>query len=285
MRIATVSLALTVSLTVALVFAGPVVAQDATKSDASNSAATKQPDASSDRHKSRAERRAEAAKTEADAKSQTLTEFPKADSAAAANTKPAKPKIECRKQEVTGSRMGKNVCATPEQWAQADEQALEAVRQMRSEAGSKAGQAALGGPYTSGGQPEGRRWNRACGREVSVKSSLPADRFLKPFVVLLIVLLAGPEVFAVIELTTLLELVGATLFLLAFSAAFKLLGLSILDAMRRVALPSEFLAMIRMRGRPDFVAVGLCLVAVNGVILLVIGFTPYVLLSVMLGHP
>lgn len=115
-----------------------------------------------------------------------------------------------------------------------------------------------------------------------MKTSVPADRFLKPFVILLIVLLAGPEVFAAIELTTLLELVGATLFLLAFSAAFKLLGLSILDSIRRVFLPSEFLAMIRMRGRPDVVTVGLCLVAVNACILFTIGLTPFVVLQAML---
>jgi hypothetical protein len=119
---------------------------------------------------------------------------------------------------------------------------------------------------------------------LSVKSSAQADRLLKPFVVLLIVLLAGPEVFAVVELTTLLELVGATLFLFAFCTAFQMLGLSMLDAVRRLLLPAEFLAMIRVRGRPDVVTVGVCLLAVNAVVLLVIGFTPYVLVSALLGH-
>ena len=137
----------------AFTLASPVVAQDAAKADAPSVAATKQSDAASDHRKSRAERRGEAAKPEADAKSQTLAQFPKADNAAAAKAAPAKSKIECRKQEVTGSRMGKNICATPEQWAQADAEALEAVRQMRSEAGAKAGQAALSGPFTSGGRP------------------------------------------------------------------------------------------------------------------------------------
>jgi hypothetical protein len=125
--------------------AGVAVAQSPAKGDAPAAAPVKQSDAASEHRKSRAERRAEAG---ADAKSDSLTEFPKTAGAA-----PAKPKMECRKQEVTGSRMGKNICATPEQWAEADKQALEAVRQMRSEASSKAGQAALGGPYTSGGRP------------------------------------------------------------------------------------------------------------------------------------
>ena len=140
--------AITVVLTVGLsVLAGFAVAQDAPKADTTSAAPAKQSDTSSDHRKSRSERRAEAA-AGADAKSQTLTEFPKTATAA-----PAKQKMECRKQEVTGSRVGKNICATPEQWAEADKQALEAVRQMRSEAGSKAGQAALSGPYTSGGRP------------------------------------------------------------------------------------------------------------------------------------
>ena len=64
------------------------------------------------------------------------------------------------------------------------------------------------------------------------------DDFLKPLVVLLIVVWCGPEVFAVIELTTLLELLGATLFLFAFAASFKLLALSALSWLGRVLLPS-----------------------------------------------
>jgi hypothetical protein len=44
-----------------------------------------------------------------------------------------------RTQEITGSRMGKRICATPEQWAQADAQAAEAVRQMKSDVNNKAG--------------------------------------------------------------------------------------------------------------------------------------------------
>ena len=133
--------------------AGLAVAQDAAKADVPSAAATKQSDASSDRHKSRAERRAEAApKTEAVAKSETLTQFPKADSAAVASTAPAQPKIECRTQPVTGSRLGKRICATPEQWAQADEAAAEVIRQMRSE-NSKSTMVSPSGPFSSGGVP------------------------------------------------------------------------------------------------------------------------------------
>ncbi len=161
MRSATVSSAAKFSLVISFALAlsvfalaRPAVAQDATKTDSATPAA-KQTDSSPDRQHRRAERRqAEASvKTESGAKSEDLAKFPKAANAAAANAAPAKQKVECRKQEVTGSRMGKNICATPEQWAQADEAAAEAIRQMRSEASSKAGQATLSGPFTSGGRP------------------------------------------------------------------------------------------------------------------------------------
>jgi hypothetical protein len=115
-----------------------------------------------------------------------------------------------------------------------------------------------------------------------VKWSVPADRFLKPLVVLLIVLWCGPEVFAVIELTTLLELLGATLFLLAFTASFKMLALSVLDWLRRALLPAEYTALIKTRW-PGAVAVGLGLIAVNAVVWFVLCFTPYVILVEVLG--
>jgi hypothetical protein len=108
------------------------------------------------------------------------------------------------------------------------------------------------------------------------------DDFLKPLVVLLIVLWCGPEVFAVIELTTLLELLGATLFLLAFTASFKLLALSVFDWLRRALLPSEYTVLIKTRW-PGTAAVGLGLIAVNAIVWFVICFTPYVILFKVLG--
>jgi len=147
MRSATVSPAAKFSLALAFALAlsvfalaRPVVAQDATKTDSATPAA-KQSDSSSDRQQRRADRRqAEAAaKAESGAKSEDLAKFPKADSADAASAAPAKQKMECRKQEVTGSRLGKNICATPEQWAQVDAAAAEAVRQMKSDINNKAG--------------------------------------------------------------------------------------------------------------------------------------------------
>ncbi len=147
MRIATVSLAVKLSPAVSLLIAlsafalaSPVVAQDAIKADSATPAA-KPSTSASDRPQSRAERRqAEAAaKAEGGGKSEDLAKFPKANTATAAKSAPAQPKMECRTQEITGSRMGKRICATPEQWAQSDEAAAEAIRQMKSDVNTKAG--------------------------------------------------------------------------------------------------------------------------------------------------
>jgi hypothetical protein len=116
-----------------------------------------------------------------------------------------------------------------------------------------------------------------------VKWSVPADRFLKPLVVLLIILWCGPEVFAVIELTTLLELLGATLFLFAFATSFKVLALSVLGLLRRALLPSEYIAMLSMREWPSVVAVGLGLIVINGIVWFILCFTPYMIVLNVLG--
>lgn len=112
-----------------------------------------------------------------------------------------------------------------------------------------------------------------------MKTSTSLDRYIKPFVVLLIVLWCGPEIFAVIELTALLELLGATLFLFAFATSFRLLALSMLSALGRALVPLEYAVLFRTRAWPVAV-VG---VLRNGVLWLIVGVTPYVVQSVWLG--
>lgn len=114
-----------------------------------------------------------------------------------------------------------------------------------------------------------------------MKLPVDVDRCLKPFVVLLIVLWCGPEIFAVIELTTLLELLGATLFLLAFTASFKLLTLSVLDWLGRAILPLEYRAFFKVG--PGAALVGMRLVVMNGSVWFILCFTPYVILSQLLN--
>jgi len=65
------------------------------------------------------------------------------------------------------------------------------------------------------------------------------DALLRPLLILVIVVVAGPDIFALTELSTLLELLGATLFILAYLSGFKLLGVSLLNGLRRLFVPPE----------------------------------------------
>jgi hypothetical protein len=105
------------------------------------------------------------------------------------------------------------------------------------------------------------------------------DIYLKPLVVLAIVLLVGPEVVAVVELTTLLDLLGATLFLTAFAAANKMLVMSFLESLRRLLVPMEYGVLLELPGQPFAVALGVFLIAVNGVMLLMVAIAPYLIVS------
>jgi len=73
---------------------------------------------------------------------------------------------------------------------------------------------------------------------------------LKILALLMIGLLAGPDIFVAVELTTILELLGATLFLLTFAVGLRMLGIATLDWLRMFLLPVEYVALIRMRGQP-----------------------------------
>jgi hypothetical protein len=106
------------------------------------------------------------------------------------------------------------------------------------------------------------------------RAPTPPDVYLRPIVLLIIGLLLWPEAFAVAEMTVLLDLLGATLFLLAFSAAFRLLGISILAWLYEAFVPSQTGALLKMR-TPSGVAIGLALMARNGVLIFLVLFTPY----------
>jgi len=68
---------------------------------------------------------------------------------------------------------------------------------------------------------------------------------LQASIAIAIALAAGPEIFAAMEMTALLELLGATLFLTAFAAGAKLVALSLWSAFCRIALPAPLLAVVR----------------------------------------
>ncbi|MEO8466586.1 MAG: hypothetical protein ABI640_14675 [Gammaproteobacteria bacterium] len=109
-----------------------------------------------------------------------------------------------------------------------------------------------------------------------MKLPTEADRYLKPLVVVLIVLWCGPEVFAVAELTTLLELLGVSLFLFAFGVSFRALALSIVDCVGRALVPVEFRPLIKMSAGLGAVLVGARLVVYNGLILVILCVAPVI---------
>jgi hypothetical protein len=92
-------------------------------------------------------------------------------------------------------------------------------------------------------------------------------------------LLVGPDIFAVTELTTLLELIGATMFLLTFAVGFWALGLSTFERLRGFLLPVEHVALIRMRGKPCARIHGACLISRTGLFLCCYGFLAYAWIS------
>jgi hypothetical protein len=95
---------------------------------------------------------------------------------------------------------------------------------------------------------------------------LDRDDYLRPIIVLMIVLLCGPEVVAAADLVLLLDLIGAVLFLTAFVAGYRALGLAALTAVQRILFPSEWVFLIRMRGHPRAMAHGLALVGRNALL-------------------
>jgi len=86
---------------------------------------------------------------------------------------------------------------------------------------------------------------------------------LQAGIALAIALASGPEIFAAIELTTLLELLGASLFLTAFAAGAKLTAMSLWRAACNILLPAGQIAVIRSDAAVTAKAQALIYCAVN----------------------
>jgi hypothetical protein len=112
-------------------------------------------------------------------------------------------------------------------------------------------------------------------RAIPPPGRVSRDVYLRPLVLLIIVLLVGPELFAVVELTTLLDLLGATMFLFAFAVAYKMLGVALLKWLLRALVPGECVTLMKTRA-PSAVGLGLALISVNGLLLCLVCFLPYV---------
>lgn len=68
---------------------------------------------------------------------------------------------------------------------------------------------------------------------------------LQAVIALAIALAAGPEVFAAMEMTTLLEMLGASLFLTAYAAGVKLKAIQAYHVLHSIVLPGAQVAVIR----------------------------------------
>ena len=100
-------------------------------------------------------------------------------------------------------------------------------------------------------------------RRKTLASSSAPDAYLRPLLVLIVVLLCGPEVFLAADLVALVDLLGAVLFLTAFGVAFRVLGEVALARMLRILFPFEWTVLVKARGYPSIVAHGLLLTGVN----------------------
>ena len=68
---------------------------------------------------------------------------------------------------------------------------------------------------------------------------------LQALIAIAIPLVAGPEIFLAMEMTALLEVLGAILFLTAFAAGARLLAMSIWQRICRLLLPAPQMAVLR----------------------------------------
>ena len=118
--------------------------------------------------------------------------------------------------------------------------------------------------------------SRAIREKLWPSSTMDGDARLKLLVLVFIAAMAGPDVFAAAELTTLLELLGATLFLLAFWAGFRM---SLVVALR-ATFPPECLTLVSA-GNPFArpVAGGLILAAGRYISILFLVVVPCVLIK------
>ena len=68
---------------------------------------------------------------------------------------------------------------------------------------------------------------------------------LQAAIALAIAVAWGPEIIAAMEMTTLLEMLGATLFLTAYAAGFELKAMELCRALRNIVVPVTHVAVIR----------------------------------------
>ena len=106
-------------------------------------------------------------------------------------------------------------------------------------------------------------------------ASLRSDTDLNPLIVLLLVLVAGPDLLAAMEFTSLLELLGASLFLLAFATGFRMLVWCYLSCLRAFLVPPGCAALLRLPAKSPRTLAFMAISWNAAVLLLVFVFLPY----------
>src|SRR4051812_4090307 len=99
-------------------------------------------------------------------------------------------------------------------------------------------------------------------KKISGRAPDPAALW-RPLIVVAIVLSCGPEVFAAADLIALLDLLGVVLFLTAFEAGYRTLGLTLLTRLRGMFVPSDWALLVRPGGHRSAVSHGLIVIGLN----------------------
>jgi hypothetical protein len=95
------------------------------------------------------------------------------------------------------------------------------------------------------------------------------EHLLKVLLLLAIFGLAGPELAPAIELSLLLEMLGATLFLVAYGAALEMLAMDFLRGLKGVFLPTVPVTILcEVQARPSEKSGAVAYLVANGLICL-----------------
>lgn len=80
-------------------------------------------------------------------------------------------------------------------------------------------------------------------RPGATRGAVLGDSLAMPIALLLVAIVAGPDLFVYLELSTVLDLLGVALFLFAFAVGFRLLLLSLWQQVRSAFAPEDLVLL------------------------------------------
>jgi hypothetical protein len=89
------------------------------------------------------------------------------------------------------------------------------------------------------------------------------DSLATPIALLLVAIVAGPDLFVYVELSTILDLLGAALFLFAFAMGFRLLLLSTASQLRFIFASEDLILLARCPAPNPLRAIWIGLIALR----------------------